>query len=391
MIEDKEEIKVLSPAQAKLLGMTVSVTCVFALFALITVGIQYLGDFLGLFSAVLWPLAVACILGILLSPLVRSISKKTGFGPSVSILMLYLLVVLTAFFVLWGFGGEVIRQYRELASTSVEWPERIEENIEKTISPDTWSVVSQKFHSFKSEWKQGAGSLADGLPEISQHSANALKSAWSNISSFFTFFACLAIVPVYLFYFLASKRDYLAGFAEQISFLNADMRNDLVYLIRQFKDILEGFFRGQFLIGAMMGIGYAIGFSISGLKFGMALGLFFGVLNVVPYLGTILGVVSVLLVSYLQPGGILESGQWQVLWGCGISFIVVQFLESYWLSPKVMGDRTGLHPVLIIASVFFWGTAFNGILGMILGIPLTAFLIVFWRLMRKKYLCSVTA
>ena len=62
------------------------------------------------------------------------------------------------------------------------------------------------------------------------------------------------------------------------------MRNDLVYLIRQFKDILEGFFRGQFLIGAMMGIGYAIGFSISGLKFGMALGLFFGVLNVVPYL-----------------------------------------------------------------------------------------------------------
>ena len=66
--------------------------------------------------------------------------------------------------------------------------------------------------------------------------------------------------------------------------------------------------------------------------------------------------------------------------------MVVQVLESYWLSPRVMGDRTGLHPVLIIASVFFWGTAFNGILGMILGIPLTAFLIVFWRLLHKKYL-----
>jgi predicted PurR-regulated permease PerM len=53
-----------------------------------------------------------------------------------------------------------------------------------------------------------------------------------------------------------------------------------------------------------------------------------------------------------------------------------------------MGERTGLHPVVIIVSVFFWGTAFDGLLGMILGIPLTAFLTVFWRLMRKKYLSS---
>ena len=135
-----------------------------------------------------------------------------------------------------------------------------------------------------------------------------------------------------------------------------------------------------------MGVGYAIGFSIAGLKFGIALGLFFGVLNIIPYLGTILGVVSVFTVSYLQTGGVLDSGQWNVVLGCGLTFLVVQLLESYWLSPRVMGDRTGLHPVVIIASVFFWGTAFQGVLGMILGIPLTAFLIVFWRLLRKKHL-----
>ena len=84
----------------------------------------------------------------------------------------------------------------------------------------------------------------------------------------------------------------------------------------------------------------------------------------------------------------MDSGQWHVLWGCVITFASVQVLESYWLSPKVMGDRTGLHPVIIIASVFFWGTALDGILGMILGIPLSAFLIVFWRLLRRKYLVS---
>ena len=59
--------------------------------------------------------------------------------------------------------------------------------------------------------------------------------------------------------------------------------------------------------------------------------------------------------------------------------------------PRVMGDRTGLHPVVIIASVFFWGLAFDGVLGMILGIPLTAFLTVCWRLLRKKYLPNRTS
>ena len=102
--------------------------------------------------------------------------------------------------------------------------------------------------------------------------------------------------------------------------MKMDIRNDLVYLIRQFVDILEGFFRGQILIGVMMGVGYAIGFSIAGLKFGIALGLFFGVLNIIPYLGTILGVVSVFTVSHLQTGEswIVGSGMW--FWGAVLPF-----------------------------------------------------------------------
>ena len=130
----------------------------------------------------------------------------------------------------------------------------------------------------------------------------------------------MAIVPIYLFYFLGSNRDHSAGWIEQLTFLNHQIRHDLIYLVQQFKDILEGFFRGQLIIGVMMGIGYALGFSLSGLKFGVALGLFFGILNIVPFLGTILGVVSVLTVSYLQTGGILETGQWSILWGVELPF-----------------------------------------------------------------------
>ena len=69
-----------------------------------------------------------------------------------------------------------------------------------------------------------------------------------------------------------------------------------------------------------------------------------------------------------------------------VVFTVVQLIEGYLLTPRIMGDRTGLHPVAIIVAVFFWGSALQGILGMILAIPLTAFLVVFWRLAKEKYI-----
>jgi predicted PurR-regulated permease PerM len=68
----------------------------------------------------------------------------------------------------------------------------------------------------------------------------------------------------------------------------------------------------------------------------------------------------------------------------------VQAIEGWYLTPKIMGDRTGLHPVVIIVAIFFWGTALDGILGMILAIPLTAFFVTAWRLVKRKYLAALT-
>ena len=72
-----------------------------------------------------------------------------------------------------------------------------------------------------------------------------------------------------------------------------------------------------------------------------------------------------------------------------VTFVVVQAVEGYVLTPRIMGEKTGLHPMAIIVAVFFWGAAIQGILGMILAIPLTAFLVVFWRLLRDKYITEL--
>ena len=144
--------------------------------------------------------------------------------------------------------------------------------------------------------------------------------------------------------------------------------------------IVASFFRGQLVIGLIMGVLLATGYSLIGLRFGLVLGLVVGVLNIVPYLGTIVALTVVLPLAYLQP-----EGGWQLV-GLVVGVnVFVQACEGLVLTPRIMGAQTGLHPVAVTVAIFFWGTALNGILGMLLAIPLTAFFVTAWRLAKQKY------
>jgi predicted PurR-regulated permease PerM len=209
----------------------------------------------------------------------------------------------------------------------------------------------------------------------------SLKAAGAGALSLFSFFTNLAIIPIYLFFFLLSSGDPTKNLGEHLSFLKPGLREDLIFLVREFIAIVVSFFRGQLIIGLIMGALLALGFTVIGLKFGLFIGLMLGVLNIVPYLGTIIGLSIALPLAFLQPGGDLQ------LVGLVLAvFILVQNIEGWYLTPKIMGKRTGLHPVAIIVAIFFWGTALGGILGMILAIPLTAFFVTAWRLLKHKYL-----
>jgi predicted PurR-regulated permease PerM len=161
------------------------------------------------------------------------------------------------------------------------------------------------------------------------------------------------------------------------------VRADIVFLIREFVIIIESFFRGQMLIGFILGVLLSIGFTLVGLKFGLLIGLVLGALNIVPYLGTIIGLATVVPLAFFQPGG-----GWPLLGLVLLVKTIVQLIESWVITPKVMGERTGLHPVTIIVAIFFWGTAFGGVLGMLLAIPLTAFFVTAWRLAKQKYFAA---
>jgi predicted PurR-regulated permease PerM len=146
-------------------------------------------------------------------------------------------------------------------------------------------------------------------------------------------------------------------------------------------DIVVLFFRGQLLIAFLQGLIMAVGYSMAGLSCGFLLGLLFGLLNLIPYLGNLVGLAIALPLAWFQPGG----GPGVVL-GVLTALGVAQAIESYYLTPRIMGKQTGLHPMVVIFAMFFWGKAMGGILGLVLAIPLTAFLVVFWRLAKEKYL-----
>ena len=189
---------------------------------------------------------------------------------------------------------------------------------------------------------------------------------------------------VFFGFFLIADPKGFENPERHLPFLKPETRRDLIYLVREFVNILVAFFRGQLVIAFLQGLLFAIGFSIIGLRYGFVLGLVLGLLNVIPYLGSIVGLAICLPLAYFQDGGSsLKVGL--VL----LVFVIVQMIEGYVLTPKIMGDRTGLHPVVIIVSVFFWGSALGGIAGMILAIPLTAFLVTFWRLIREKYVREI--
>jgi predicted PurR-regulated permease PerM len=230
-----------------------------------------------------------------------------------------------------------------------------------------------------------SGELANRVLEAIKSSAGSmatvLEKSGKGLMTFFALSAQLAIIPVYLFFLLLTDRDFSQDLKHELVFVNDKIRDDIVFLVREFVGIIVSFFRGQIVIGLIMGVCYAIGFSIVGLKFGFFIGMAMGFLNIIPYLGTILGLGMALPIGYLQNDGGVST----VIWVLGV-FAAVQALEGYFLTPRIMGKQTGLHPMVIIIAIFFWGTALDGILGMILAIPLTAFFVVLWRLLKVKYL-----
>ena len=376
-----EAAPLLSPAQRKLVGFALGLAALCAIGWLLYAVLAGVARFIGAFSGVIWPLAVAGILALLMRPVVTFFEQRLKLKRPVAVVLLYLLFLLLVAGLLATFLPALISQLFEfIAYLPTLW--------QKTVAwseqhyPEWLAVIRP--HLDNPTVKAALDSLTHQAQDLLGNLAPTLLSAGAGVFGLFGLAASFAVIPVYLFFFLLSNSDPTHALPEHLPFLKKEHRDDVVFLVREFLGILVAFFRGQLLIGLIMGVIFATGFSLAGLKFGLAIGLLTGLLNIVPYLGSILGLSVALPLAYLQPDG----GGLAMVCFCVAVFAAVQLLDGWFLTPRIMGRQTGLHPVAIIVAVFFWGKALGGILGMMLAVPLTAFFVTAWRFVRRKYFAA---
>lgn len=368
----------LTPSQRRTVGFTLTLAALFGAIALIIGAFIVLGRMVSFFSSVLWPLAVAGVLALILRPIVDLFVGRIKLRRPAAVSLLYAIASL----VLAGGLFLLLPPLVDQLLTFVTYLPTLWTNAGNYIEthyPD-WVALAQR-QLANPTVRQLADAAITEARSLLSHTLPSLKAAGGGLLGVGAFAAHVAIIPVYLFFFLLSSGEPTRHLRDQLPFLKPSLREDLIFLVREFIGIVESFFRGQLLIGLIMGALLAVGFTLVGLKFGLVIGLFVGVLNIVPYLGSIIGIAVTLPLAFLQP-----AGGWQLVGLVLLVKIIVQTIEGWFLTPKIMGERTGLHPVTIIVAIFFWGTAFDGILGMLLAIPLTAFFVTAWRLAKHKYL-----
>ncbi len=372
-----EPENLLSASQRRIAGFALTLLALLGSAALLIGALILLGRLVGYFSAVLWPLAAAGVLALVLRPVVEVFEKRLRLQRPAAVVLLFglfLLMVAATFLLV---APPVIDQVLNfIAYAPTLWDDA--RNYAARHYPMWTQLLKQQMAHPTAQ--RMVHTLTDQLQGMVTRALPSLHEAAGGLFGLFAFATHVAIVPVYLFFFLLSRRDPTRKLRGQLPFLSEDVRDDIIFLIREFIAIVESFFRGQMVIGLIMGVLLALGFTLIGLNFGLIIGLILGVLNIVPYLGTIVGVGVTLPLAFFQP-----DGGWKLVGLVLLVKVIVQCVESWILTPKIMGERTGLHPVAIIVAIFFWGTAFGGVVGMLLAIPLTAFFVTAWRLAKRKY------
>jgi predicted PurR-regulated permease PerM len=352
-----------------------------------------LGAFLGTFSNVFLPLAVAGVLALILKPYFGWFRSKLR-SKVLALLAVFLMVLVPGSVLLWLFGDLVVEQFSGLVEKIPTWWQGIEEQLKVRLP--RLEEFSEKYgleEKFVSATEGKEGVVFSVVQFLADKAISAGAGLFGALGGLFSW----AVFPVYVAFFLLMESG-VAGAKESkeldkpfedwvheaLPFLKPETRESVAYLVSEFVAIIVAFFRGQFLIAFAQGVLYAIGFTLVGLEGGFVLGMMLGFLNIIPYLGSIVGLGVALPLGLIQ-----EGGGWGLVLAVLAVFTVVQTIEGYVLTPKVMGDSTGLHPMAIIVAMFFWGSALNGIVGLVLAIPLTAFFVVFWRLAREKYMTEL--
>jgi predicted PurR-regulated permease PerM len=333
--------------------------------AVIVVGIVML---LNRLSSVLVPFFLAWLVAYLLFPLVKFFQYRCHMKYRIVAILCAFLVsgaVLTGVFMLMippmveegGRVASLIISYIQTDETVSNIPRLLQQYIH-----DNFDIEQVK----KLVTHEGfMDSVKEAIPKVWA----VISQSLSIVSSVFT----LTMVLLYTLFILLDYEELTSGWA---GLLPRRYRPFAKRLVADIEEGMNKYFRGQAIVALSVGVLFSIGFLIIGFPMAIGLGMFIGLLNMVPYL-QLLGFIPTIILAIVKAA---DTGQsfWMIMLLALIVFAVVQVIQDTILTPKIMGHVTGLNSAIILLSLSIWGSLL-GILGMIIALPMTTLLINYYQ------------
>ncbi|HZJ92486.1 MAG TPA: AI-2E family transporter [Thiopseudomonas sp.] len=318
---------------------------------------------------ILTPFLVSVLLAYMGDPIVDFL-ERYKFSRTLGVVFVFVLLslmMLISMLVLVPMVGRQLVHLYEITPQLIDW-------LQSSALP--WIQVQLGIHTdigsldtIKKLFSDNMGKTTDILQLLlSQVSASSL--------AFLGWLANMVLIPVVTFYLL---RDWDILMAKIRRLLPRKREALTVQLLGECHEVLGAFMRGQLLVMLALGIVYAVGLMSIGLELGLLIGLLAGLASLVPYLGFVVGISAALVAGLFQFGV-----EWYPLLGIVVVFSIGQMLEGMLLTPLLVGDRIGLHPVAVIFAILAGGQLF-GFTGVLLALPVAAVIMVLLRHVHELY------
>jgi predicted PurR-regulated permease PerM len=325
--------------------------------------------FVYLLHPILSPFLIALLLAYMGDPLVDRL-EKFKLSRTLSVVLVFAffaLIVMAALLVLVPMLAKQLVRLYQLAPQMLDWLQQVALPWVQShvgLSDSFW-----KFDKIKEAISQHMGQAGDIVGIV-------LSQATTSTLALIGWLTNLVLIPVVGFYLL---RDWDVMMAKIRSLLPRHRESQVVKLAGECHEVLGAFIRGQLLVMVALGFIYAAGLMLTGLELGLLIGMVAGLAAIVPYMGFIIGIGSAIVAGLFQFG--LDPLHMTLIVAV---FMIGQMLEGMVLTPLLVGDRIGLHPVAVIFAILAGGELF-GFTGILLALPVAAVIMVLVRHVHDLY------
>ena len=326
------------------------------------------GIFVYSIHSILMPFILGALIAYLGDPLVdRFEDMRLNRTVSVLIVFVFLLAGIILIFLLML--PPLFSQFEAFASSLP----KIYASVVNEWIPSLRSYLSIEEEPLKNtDWSTKLSGNWTTLGQVTSRLAQQIASSSAGLIGLL---GNVVLVPVVGFYLL---RDWDTIVAKILELIPSGWRARYKLLMEESDEVISAFVRGQLLVMLSLSVVYSVGLSLVGIQMALVLGVLAGLASIIPYLGFIVGITIASAVGYFQ------YHDWGILGLIWLVFVIGQLLESVILTPILIGDKVGLHPVAVIFSLMAGGVI-AGFVGLLVAIPVAAILMVFLRHLIADY------